>query len=106
MIETTQVYSVPRPHDAAMTPSCVPRPLPLAAPHRCPTSPLSGGGSALQPGEMSLAHNGVLFLDELPEFSPAVLEALRQPLEDGSVTISRASGLRDVSRAASCSCAP
>jgi magnesium chelatase family protein len=64
---------------------------PFRAPHHTASDiALVGGGSYPRPGEVSLAHNGVLFLDELPQFRPAALEALRQPLEDRTVTISRA----------------
>ena len=64
---------------------------PFRAPHHSASMPaLVGGGTGARPGEISLAHNGVLFLDELPEFQPTVLDSLRQPLENGNVTVARA----------------
>ena len=86
-LETTCVYSL-----AGMLPSDG---LIINPPYRHPHHSASlvsmvGGGSNAKPGELSLAHNGVLFLDELPEFQRQTIEALRQPLEDASITISRA----------------
>ena len=89
-LQTTEIYSV-----AGMTDPAHPLvdTRPFRSPHHtASTVSLSGGGGIPRPGEISLAHNGVLFLDELPEFSKAALETLRQPLEDGFVTITRASG--------------
>ena len=89
-MESTEIHSV-----AGLTSKDEPMLLqrPFRAPHHT-ISPMgmAGGGSDPRPGEISLAHNGVLFLDELPEFQKDVLEVLRQPLEDGVVQISRASG--------------
>jgi magnesium chelatase family protein len=64
---------------------------PFRAPHHSASMPaLIGGGTTARPGEVSLAHNGVLFLDEMPEFTPSTLDALRQPLESGEAVIARA----------------
>ena len=89
-LEATEIWSV-----AGLTDSR--RPLLTHRPFRSPHHTLSavamaGGGSSPRPGEISLAHNGVLFLDELPEFQKDALEVLRQPMEDGEVTITRAAG--------------
>lgn len=88
ILETTKIYSV-----SGKTADN--RQLSTTRPFRAPHHTISdagliGGGAIPQPGEVSLAHNGVLFLDELPEFKKHVLEVLRQPVEDGEVTISRA----------------
>jgi magnesium chelatase family protein len=89
-LETTRIYSAVAQLESG-------QPLLLRRPFRSPHHTISeaglvGGGSIPQPGEISLAHNGILFLDELPEFNRRTLEVLRQPLEDQTVTISRALG--------------
>ena len=89
-LDVTRIYSV-----ADQLPPDVPliRNRPFRAPHHTIShAGLVGGGNWPNPGEITLAHRGVLFLDELPEFSPRVLEVMRQPIEDKVVTISRAQG--------------
>jgi magnesium chelatase family protein len=89
MLECTEIHSVMGLTDKE-NPIVTMRP--FRSPHHTISSTaMAGGTSNPRPGEISLAHNGVLFLDELPEFTSDVLESLRQPLEDGQVTISRAS---------------
>ena len=89
-LEVTQIHNVM----GLLTPeSPLVRRRPFRSPHHTISAPgLTGGGSTPRPGEISLAHRGVLFLDELPELRRETLEVMRQPLEDGMVTISRANG--------------
>ena len=85
-LETTKIHSVAGKMERG---SSLLSQRPFRAPHHTISSvALVGGGAFPQPGEISLAHNGVLFLDELPEFSRQVLEVMRQPLEDRKITIS------------------
>jgi len=87
-LETTRIYSVVGLLDGRRSLLAT---RPFRAPHHTISEPgLVGGGTVPRPGEVSLAHHGVLFLDELPEFNRHTLEVLRQPIEDGEVTISRA----------------
>lgn len=88
-LEVAKVYSA----SGRMRGSVLDLPRPFCSPHHTASpAAIVGGGSTIRPGQASLAHRGVLFLDEMPEFARNVLEALRQPLEDGVITVSRASG--------------
>ena len=86
-LETVSLYSI----SDKMVQEGLKKTRPFRAPHHSASrASITGGGQNAKPGEVSLAHNGVLFMDEIPEFSRDVLEALRQPMEDGIVSISRA----------------
>ncbi|HUF40431.1 MAG TPA: YifB family Mg chelatase-like AAA ATPase [Verrucomicrobiae bacterium] len=88
-LETTKIHSVM----GTLNGQAIIATRPFRSPHHTISDAgLVGGGTVPKPGEISLAHNGVLFLDELPEFRRNVLEVMRQPLEDGSITVSRALG--------------
>lgn len=88
-LEVSRIHSVAGALSGGTLISC----RPYRAPHHCASrAAVLGGGTPLRPGEITLAHQGVLFLDELPEFGRNVLEGLRQPLEEGKVHISRANG--------------
>ena len=92
-LETTQIHSVARRKEEA---SDLLESRPFRSPHHSISdAALVGGGTQPQPGEISMAHNGILFLDELPEFRRSVLEVLRQPMEEGMVTIARARSVVD-----------
>lgn len=96
-LAATEALEVTRIHSAAglLGGDTLLRTRPFRAPHHTTTrAGLVGGGGALRPGEATLAHLGVLFLDELPEFAPGALDALREPLEDGAVTVVRGYGRR------------
>jgi len=87
LLETSMIHSVA----GLIAKGALTRERPFRAPHHSASmAALVGGGLRVKPGEVSLAHNGVLFLDELPEFSPQVLDSLRQPLETGEVMVARA----------------
>lgn len=89
-LETTKIHSV---YGILNDKDGIVKVRPFRSPHHTSTTvSMTGGGSDLRPGEISLAHNGVLFLDEMPEYTRSALEALRQPLEDGVISISRAAG--------------
>ncbi len=90
IIEVTKIYSIA---GALRSQKAVIRTRPFRSPHHTASAiAITGGGSLIRPGEVTLAHRGVLFLDELPEFQNHVLEALRQPLEERTITVARASG--------------